>query len=347
MNNDSVITNTSSLTELLNICDKNNILFSTTIELLTKCNWKCKHCYIPNHDNIGLSKSTIFNIFSQLRELGTFEIILTGGEIFYRKDIMDIIEKARQMHFKITLLSNVSLMNEEIISKLSRLSIYNISCTIFSLDESIHDSITRIPGSLKKALSNIMLIKKYNIPLEIKTIIMKENYNSYKQLKDFCSKNGFEYSATPIITAKHNGDKSPLKLRLSENQLEEVFLSTDDMNKINKRHISKDDYACNTIRYSLSIGANGNIYPCNTFITPIGNVYEDNLKNIWNTSTQLFRIKSLKWKDLSICSSCNKIDYCYRCPGISLLEDNNILSKSSLACQHANIRHKLYCKKGE
>lgn len=121
---------------------KNRNLVSAVIELCAKCNCKCKHCYFPSHESLGLPKEKIFNIFDQLRKLGCFEITLTGGEMFCRNDIMDIIRKSSEMHFNTVLYSNVSLLNEEKIKKLSELYIKEISCTIFSLDEDIHDSIT-------------------------------------------------------------------------------------------------------------------------------------------------------------------------------------------------------------
>lgn len=75
---------------ILNKIYNNNTLFSVTIELTTKCNWRCKHCYIESNYNGNLNKNIIFDIFEELRNLGTFEIILTGGEIFCRNDILDI-----------------------------------------------------------------------------------------------------------------------------------------------------------------------------------------------------------------------------------------------------------------
>lgn len=42
--------------------------------------------------------------------------------------------------------------------------------------EKIHDEIAQKDGALKKCLNNIELLKKYNIPVEIKTIIMKKIY---------------------------------------------------------------------------------------------------------------------------------------------------------------------------
>lgn len=125
----------------LSIDNKN--LFSAQIEVTTNCNWRCRHCYLPAYDNYGMTRENISDIFAQLRKMGTFEITLTGGEIFTRSDILDIISEARELGFRVILLTNISLLNEDIIKKLQELYIAKISCTVFSLNEEIHDFIVQ------------------------------------------------------------------------------------------------------------------------------------------------------------------------------------------------------------
>lgn len=338
----------NAISTVYKLAERDNNLIRATIELLTKCNWRCKHCYIPSHDSDGLSKELVFNILEQLRDMGTFEVIFTGGEIFFRKDTMDIIKKAREMFFDVVLFTNVSILSEEIIKELSELCISRISCTIFSLNADVHDSITGIKGSLKKVIKNIMLIKKYNIPLEIKTVLMQSNYNAYKELKYFCDDNGFLFSPTSIVTVKNDGDNSPKSLRICDEKLEEVIHDIDKINKVNFHTVSLDEYVCNSIRYSICIGNDGEVYPCDTMNISVGNIYTEPIKDIWNESKELKYIRELKWNDLKECVKCNDINYCYKCPGITLLEEGNLLSKSLLACTHASIRHKLSnYKRGE
>jgi MoaA/NifB/PqqE/SkfB family radical SAM enzyme len=73
---------------------------------------------------------TIKNRLTQLRELGTFEIVYTVGEIFSRKDI---IKLTREMHFELILFTNLTLLNEEIVNSLKALYISLISTTVFPL----------------------------------------------------------------------------------------------------------------------------------------------------------------------------------------------------------------------
>lgn len=95
--------------------------------------------------------------------MGVLNVSLTGGEIFLREDLFDIIEYARNLYMRVFLLSNATLLNEQIAARLADLSIANFSTSIYSLDENVHDNITGKKGSLKSTLKNIQLLKEYNI----------------------------------------------------------------------------------------------------------------------------------------------------------------------------------------
>lgn len=162
------------------IADENNILLSATIEILNECNFCCEHCYHPQH-NHKMNTDKVISLLEELKELGVLYLTLTGGEIFLHKDIMNIISYARRLGMSITLLTNIFLLNRLSIKQLSELFISEISTTLFSLDESINDNITKVPGSLKQIRENIKIIQEYGICLEIKTPIMRKNRGEAKK----------------------------------------------------------------------------------------------------------------------------------------------------------------------
>lgn len=102
----------------------------------------------------------------ELRELGIVNVSFTGGEIFLREDIFELIKTARDLHMRVFLLSNATLLTEQKIKMLSELYITEFSTTIFSLKEEINDFITEQKGSLKIILDNLQLLK--NIILKFK-----------------------------------------------------------------------------------------------------------------------------------------------------------------------------------
>lgn len=127
------------ITDVIKLYRENRNLYSVTIEITSFCNWRCEHCYISEYNQKGFDLDTFRNLLVQLRELGTFEIVFTGGEVFAHPFAMKYIKIAREMFFNVIIYSNVSMLNEQRIAILSDLYIDYISCTIFSMDKEIHD----------------------------------------------------------------------------------------------------------------------------------------------------------------------------------------------------------------
>lgn len=77
----------------------NRKLREITIELTSRCNFKCRHCYISDFTNKGLSLNEIEKVLDDARKLGTYTIVYTGGEVLLRKDFIDIISLTRKKVF--------------------------------------------------------------------------------------------------------------------------------------------------------------------------------------------------------------------------------------------------------
>lgn len=333
---------TFNIEEVQNMAFSNRTIVSAMIEVTKKCNWNCIHCYIPEHNIYGLTKEDIISIGKQLRDMGVFEITLTGGEIFCRVDILDIIYELRNMFFSVKINSNISLLNEDIIIKLKNLNIKEISCSIYSLNEKIHDNITRSNNSLKRTITNLMLLKKHNISVIIKTMILKENKNEFLKIKEYCDQYGFEFMVDNALIGQTDGCMKPKEFELDENELNDVIEKIDFINGWVKQQIDLNRAICPEARISIVILSNGDITSCIFMNEVIGNIYNNSIDEIWNNSGRLKYIQQLKWKDLNDCKFCDAKNYCRRCSGNALTDDGNILGKSISACKEAKLRYKNY-----
>lgn len=328
---------TLTLNTISSYTEEKRIPYQVTIELLSSCNFQCIHCYIPEHNCAGFSYGKIIEIFEQLRALGTLRLTLTGGEILIRPEILKIIENARNMGFSVSLLSNASLVTEEIASKLASLYINCFSTTIFSLNCKINDYITGVEGSLASVLNGVSLLKKHGIPIEIKTPLMRPNKIEYRGLREFCRENEFRYIVSPMITSKSNGDSSTAELRLNDEEFKIFFQEVELPKHGNFEPVpfDPDKQPCSSIRQLLSIDCQGNVYPCNSFYYKVGNVYDHTLQEIWNDSEQYTRLNSMRNADLKECMKCDVRNFCTRCPGRALLEDGSMITCSSLDKRYA------------
>lgn len=113
---------------------KNSKLYSATIELCKTCNWNCKYCYLENHSDKGLRFEALADLLRRLRDAGCFEVVFTGGEIFTRKDTMEVIQYARRLGLTVYLMTNLSLVSHPMLDSLKAMNVEGIDCTLFSLN---------------------------------------------------------------------------------------------------------------------------------------------------------------------------------------------------------------------
>jgi len=79
-----------------------------SLELTQRCNNKCVHCYnnLATGDQEALAKELSLNehyrIIDEITECGCLWLLLTGGEIFLRKDFLDIYTYAKQKGLTVT-----------------------------------------------------------------------------------------------------------------------------------------------------------------------------------------------------------------------------------------------------
>jgi len=215
-----------------------------------------------------------------------------------------------------------------------------VSCTLFSLNEEINDNIMGKQGSTKLILENIELLIKYNIDVEVKTVLMNLNVFEYKDIVKYCQARGINHVVSVNVTKKFLEDDANVKLRVCDDELEKIFLD-ESLGLLKKNNVLDTDYICEKLRYSLFINSEGSVYPCDTFSELCGNIKQQRLYEIWNNSGRLKYYRNLTMKQLNSCKDCNKKKYCFKCPGITQLEEGNIDKQSTLACQHADVRYKL------
>lgn len=317
---------------LIDEVTEKGILYDVQIELNTTCNWDCLHCYLENHSEGGLEKNELFKILDELRDLGVFEIEFTGGEIFTRKDTLDILKYARKKGFMVSIFSNISyLKNIKIVDEIAKMGISKISCTIFSMNDAIHDKITQRKGSLQSVLQAAQNISNAEIPLEVKTIVMNDNAYDYIDIKRFCEKMGFSFLATTTVYAARNDCVDVKKLRINEKTHKKIIQEIDSVRKT--QDITDDEaFICESTRHHLCIRYNGDVQPCGNLPLVLGNVRDETILSIWNGSETLHKIQNYKWKDLKECRKCKNRELCVRCSGIAYVESGDVLAKDGSAC---------------
>lgn len=300
-------------------------LTSLHIELTSKCNERCMHCYIPHEDKIcNIDTDLFYDIIRQCRDLNVLHLTLSGGEPMLHKNFCDFLRKCREYDFSVNVLSNLTLLDDEILQEMKANPLLGVQVSLYSMNPDIHDEITQMKGSFEKTKNAILKLIENDIPLQISCPIMKQNKGCYNEVVLWANQHKIRTGDDFVIIARYNHTTQNLNCRLSIDEVKEIINDkvTDDAKYLEQIEIeaerklnsTPDDFICTVCNYSICIADNGNVFPCagwHGYI--VGNVKETPLNEIWNNSERVQYLRGLRKKDFPNCIKCQDKEYCTIC----------------------------------
>lgn len=332
-------------------------LMSLQIELTSKCNERCIHCYIP-HENkkTDISPELFFEILDQCRELGVLNLTLSGGEPMMHKNFREFLHKCKEYDFSVNILSNLTLLDDSIIAEMKANRLSSVQVSLYSLKPGIHDEITQLKGSFNKTMSGIKELLENDIPLQISCPTMKQNKNCYVDVINWAQEHKVRATTDYIMMAKYDGTTGNLCNRLSLDEVAKVIndiiendtryqdkMKTEDFEKTDDRDIS-NDIVCGVCISSICMVANGNVYPCAGWQSYIaGNVTKTPLREIWENSEKVKYLRGLRKKDFPKCIKCPDRSFCAMCMVRNANEDpdGNPLKINDHFCKVARLNRNI------
>ncbi|MHA1704730.1 MAG: radical SAM protein [Promethearchaeota archaeon] len=309
---------------------------SIQIELTKKCNLNCFYCgineLIKKEDKQELDTQEWKNLLHRLKEIQVFDISLTGGEIFLRDDIFEILEVAKKNNFPtIRLTSNGTLINKTIANKLKNLNFLNIEISIDG-DRNTHDQI-RGKGSFDRVIKGICDLIDNGIYPKVRFTPLKNNYKKLKVLVDILYPLGIKKFVLNSlkITSKCYYKNVMLDPFVETNEFEEIIYKVKEKYpdvKIGKpdtfyknlpiQYYKNKEFLnnmaikklkpCSAAHSSCYITSDGWIIPCSgLYDFKGGNIKEKDILDIWRNSINFKKIRNLSNLSLS------QIPYCRNC----------------------------------
>jgi radical SAM protein with 4Fe4S-binding SPASM domain len=305
------------------------IPLSVQFDLTYRCNEKCVHCYLDHEDHGEMTTPEIKKLLAELAQAGVFFLTLSGGEILLRRDLFEILEYARDLRFCVRLKTNAVLIRERQAERMRSLGVHSIQVSIYSHRPEVHDSITKVPGSLRRSVEAIRFLKAQGLKVIIANVLMVQNIGDYPGVRALAAELGVEFTIDPTITPKIDGDRSILNLNVDPNALQQVLHDETLIENVAEfcgpsKPADEDDLnstPCSAGHMACYVSPYGDVYPCVQFPLPSGNVRRTAFLDIWRHSEQLNEVRGITVRDLS-CSQCTHVAGCSRCPGLAYIEGN-------------------------
>ncbi len=304
------------------------------LELTYRCNFRCVHCYNTTHAGAESELTTQIweRILDELAEMGCFLLIFTGGELFVRKDALDVLQAACDRGFTIRLNTNGSLINEAALQRFEVMRPYlqSVDISFYGATADMHDALARRPGSYMNTLRGLKLLHEANFPLVSKYVTLRDNFDGIPLFEADMKNLGVRYIVhSGSVIPQTNRNSAPLVQLLTDEQYRELVITRAAGSRPEPQY-------CRPGHVRGAITPMGHVSPCEWLTDfKLGNLRDRSLRDIWYGEEFLaFR---RRFEQEAACPSCELRTGCERCPAHSYLETGDLLACAPIRRQNAEI----------
>ncbi len=261
------------------------------LQLLERCNLKCKHCYLGSPGKKELTLDDAVSITEEFSDIAGLRLIISGGEPMLYPQLKEFIKRTNDLQLRRILLTNGTLIDEK---NKNWLDVEEIQ---FSLDGWLegHD-ILRGRGSFQRTMRGIEIVHKAGIPISFSTMIHKGNIHEFERMRQFTDDIGvIEWGIDVLCLAGSLMENRHLQIPFDQavKYMEYSFGGG--------YHGSSDGFACG--RHLMTVMPNGMAVKCGFYAdAPLGDARQS-LKDSW------LKLKHIPLNQLE-CGNCAVIDEC-------------------------------------
>ena len=189
---------------------------SGTFELSPLCNMDCKMCYIKmskeKQESIARlrTKEEWIELAQKAKDKGMLFLLLTGGEPFLVKDFKELYIELHKMGFCISINSNGTMIDEDVIEWLKHYPPMRINMTLYGASNETYGRLCNNPKGFMQVTKAISLLKENNIQVKLNCSVTPYNKDDLKQMMDFAEEHDLVIQATSYMFPPLRKDKTKI-----------------------------------------------------------------------------------------------------------------------------------------
>ena len=341
------------------------------IAITGKCNLACQYCFYADEMTArgDLPTERWLDFFAELGRLGVMTVCLTGGEVFTRPDLFELIDGLIAKRMRYRLLSNGTLISEQTLAQFEmgkrRQRLDSIQVSIDGSASEVHDRSR--PKSFGRALRGVKLLKEAGFPLTVRVTVNRYNVDDLEKVAQLLLEEiGLaNFSTNEAYTCGGTG-RSEGGIRLSAGQREQAMqtlarlearypgrISASAGPQVMARELKTMEElmaagqtslpgrgtlsACGGVFNTIAVLHDGTLVPChNLSALHLGRVGVDDLQQVWLYHPVMIALRQRREIPLSALASCEGCRYqgfCTGgCPGGALQANGDFNSRNPADC---------------
>ncbi len=309
------------------------------VALTYRCNLSCSFCYadcgagrpVPA-DAEEMTTTQALRILEILSvEAKVPSVSFTGGEATLRRDLPELIARARQLGMRVNLITNgIRCASRDYVRELRDAGLNSAQVSVEGPDAEVHDSLTGHPGSLGRTLAGLANLRDEGLSVHTHTTICGTNMDCLEGMVDLAVAHGLpRLSMNMIIPVGTPNRPEHQDLRVSYSEIGPLAIAIRDyardcdvefhwysptpfciFNPVAKGLGNKGCAACDGL---IHVSPTGDILPCSSYDRPVGNLLTDGFAKVW--SSRAARYHRDKRHAPSFCRGCEDFALCQgACP---------------------------------
>ena len=319
--------------------------------LTYRCNLACEHCYLDagakkhqqvKSDNFSdrseLETEQCFSVIDQISEFAPESVtILTGGEPLLRKDILPIINYGVKKKLWVVIGTNGVLVTSTLAERLKQEGVKGFALSLDALDAKRHDAFRVVKGAWDNTVTGAEVLREHEFPFIIQTTVGKHNADELTEIADFAhdelgAKVWNLYFLVSTGRGQFVSDISNEKYREILHTLSTIQKKYQNKMMVNAKcapHFTRTLFeqdpdspflktfnrnagGCPAGTHYMGIRPNGDMTPCPYLPQFAGNLVEQSLEEIWQSSKLFTEIRTRNNLG-GRCGNCEFIGTCGGC----------------------------------
>ena len=319
------------------------IALSGTFELTPVCNMDCKMCYVrlSHQDQQAIAPladaKKWLKLAQEAKDAGMLYLLLTGGEPFLHPQFRQILEGLHKMGFVLTLNSNGTLIDENIIAWLKNCPPVRINISLYGASNETYAQLCGNPQGFTQVTNAIRLLKNAGISVKLNCSLTPQNAKDLPAMVDFAKENNLllqvaTYMFPPI---RKDGTLVGKNARFTPEEAAYYMAYADYLTRGAERFLADEaripalsdpDEQCDSIgdgvrcragKCSFWITWQGDMTPCGMFPTDGSpNVFRSPFSTCWEKIKQYVSQIRLPAQ----CSACSAKNSCRACAAMVVTE---------------------------
>ncbi|MCL4367701.1 MAG: hypothetical protein M1337_00770, partial [Actinobacteria bacterium] len=216
---------------------------------------------------------------------------------------------------------------------------HEVEITLYGASPEVYERITRVPGSFARCLEGIERLRRADIPLGLKTILMTWNREELPAIQETAGRLGLGFRFDAAISTCLDGTAEPLALRIdaaeavtaefADEKRRRAWL--DFYHRSRKARATGELYECGAGLTGFHVDPFGNLQMCLMAPEPRYSLRDGGtFAEGWREAVPAARGR--KASPDNPCVACDRRELCGYCPGLFKIETGNEERPSQFVC---------------